>query len=545
MTNYRSYLALFTYSLSLILMGCATPSMPTGGPRDKEGPQLIEAIPESGTVNFSSDRVYFEFSEFVERSSVRKALGIQPPLNINYSIKWKRKGFYVVFAEALPPQTTFVITLSTDLSDVNGNEISGPISLALSTGESISENRIRGQVKSVRSGRGKQGERLFLFREEQSPTEEAYFVTETDTSGSFEFGYLSEGTYQVIWVNDRNANRKWESQREQALPFPKQNVSVQRDSVYSTGMIHITQPDTTKPNLQGVGLLSDKRFRLRFSEPVHLLDSTKLSMRGRFDDTHRSLIPLYVAPSDSTILYAQSRETTVADSTYQLTIQNISDRRGNIRLQQERDFIGSGAEDTTLQRIVHTNAQPGLPDTASLQITYAKVIQEQAIADSVVVISGTELDNDWPHLEAQSNTLTIRPEGRWQAAQNPQFRVWNPSQTQHKTLNPEIWDSDELAGLEWVLEDSLANIDSVRIEVTTEEVVPRTVFRGYQPVNGSIDNLLPIPHSIRIYWDRNENGQWDAGQVEPYIAPEPMWVRSNVTLSPAMTGTVRYRLIQD
>jgi hypothetical protein len=516
--------------------------MPTGGPRDKEGPQLIEAIPESGTVNFSSDRVYFEFSEFVERASVRKALSIQPPLKIKYSIKWKRKGFYVVFEEALPPQTTFVITLSTDLSDVNGNEISGPISLALSTGESISENRIRGQVKLVRSGRGKQGERLFLFREQQSLTEEAYFVTETDTSGSFEFGYLSEGTYQVIWVNDRNANRKWESQRELALPFPKQTITVAGDSTFSTGSIYVSQPDTTKPNLQGVGLLSGKRFRLRFSEPVHLLDSTRMSITSQFDERRQSLIPLYIAPSDSTVLYAQSREATLADSAYQFTIQNISDRFGNIQGQQEREFIGSGAKDTTLQRIVQTNAQPGLLDSTALSITYAKVIQEQAIADSVVVISGTDVNNQWPFIQAESNTLTIRPDGRWYAEQTPQFRIWNPSRTQHKTLNPEIWDSDQLAGLEWTSQDTLPQIDSVMVEVTTDQVVPRTVLKAKRAVNGSIEHLVPIPHSIQIYWDRNENGHWDAGQVEPYRAPEPLWVRRGITLSPAMTGTVRYRL---
>jgi uncharacterized protein (DUF2141 family) len=539
MYNARYLIGTFIV-LSLIIVSCATPTMPTGGPRDKTGPTVIQQQPQSGTTNFSGDRVYFEFSEFVRRESIREALSIQPSLDLEYSLKWKRKGVYVVFDEPLPEETTIIVTLGTDLTDVNGNAMESPVSIAFSTGSTISENAITGTVMRMGTGSGSKGERVFLYREGMEFSDPAYYVAQTDSAGTFRFEYLSQGTYSLFWVNDRNNNRRWEQQRERAQPFSELSLSVRNDSTFEAGRIYVQQPDTVKPLLQGVGLLSSQRLRLRFSEPIQLSDSLRMSIATDSGKTIGSARPLYIQPKDSTILFAQAQVPTQSDSNYVLRLTHLMDRAGNLQREQEYSFVGSGQEDTTQQRMVTTNTGSGIVDTTAVEAIYAKPISSSTLVDSLIVISGTDISAQWPGVAADFNTLLVLPQPVWNPEAQPQVRFWNPSIQDRTSITPTVWKTQNLAGLEWQLQGDLP-VDSVHIMLETQEVIPRVVLDGSRPIRGTITGLRPITYSMTIYIDQNGNNRWDPGTVIPFTPPEPLWIQRNISLSQSMTGTVRYQ----
>ena len=100
--KYR-FIPYITFPLLVILVvHCANPVGPTGGPADQEGPMVIETEPESGTTNFEKRRVIFHFSEFVNRSTLREALTVEPDLGIPFETDWGRKSVKLVFERNLP-----------------------------------------------------------------------------------------------------------------------------------------------------------------------------------------------------------------------------------------------------------------------------------------------------------------------------------------------------------------------------------------------------------------------------------------------------------
>ncbi|MDX1672235.1 MAG: Ig-like domain-containing protein, partial [Balneolaceae bacterium] len=279
--------------LCLLVISCATPTAPTGGPPDREGPEVLSTEPETGTTNFSGRSIKFSFSEFVKRNTLQQALTIEPDLGIEYSINWGRKSVAIEFEERLPDSTTIIVTLGTDLADVNGNKISSPKKVAVSTGPEIDSGEIYGRVVSARTGRGESGHRILLYRTPADLSTKAIYSAETDTSGRFQFSYLSEGTYKAFWLNDRNRNKIWEPERERAQPFPRDRLELLKGATDTLETLYVANADTTAPNLQGVGLFSSRRLRLRFSENIEWTNRSQVQVQDSLGNRYADAYPLY------------------------------------------------------------------------------------------------------------------------------------------------------------------------------------------------------------------------------------------------------------
>jgi hypothetical protein len=87
--------------------------------------------------------------------------------------------------------------------------------------------------------------------------------------------------------------------------------------------------------------------------------------------------------------------------------------------------------------------------------------------------------------------------------------------------------------------DSVFYGGSVAVELTTvESSVPVGPRRVTTPAGSTFTfNELPDgQYRFRAYLDRNENGQWDGGQIQPYVPAEPvMWLEEPVEARPRWT----------
>jgi uncharacterized protein (DUF2141 family) len=63
-------------------------------------------------------------------------------------------------------------------------------------------------------------------------------------------------------------------------------------------------------------------------------------------------------------------------------------------------------------------------------------------------------------------------------------------------------------------------------------VVADTTFSG----SIQVSELPPLTYQVTAFEDLNGNGQWDSGQVEPYQAPEPYYIRNDVPVKPGFTS---------
>ena len=60
------------YPLLIIsfLCSCALQLPPSGGPPDKTPPEILKSEPKTGTLNFNSQKVVFEFNKYMNKSQV-------------------------------------------------------------------------------------------------------------------------------------------------------------------------------------------------------------------------------------------------------------------------------------------------------------------------------------------------------------------------------------------------------------------------------------------------------------------------------------------
>lgn len=521
------------FCILAIAYSCATPTSPTGGPPDKQGPAVVATEPETGTVNFSKRKVTFHFSEFVNRSSISGEVTVEPDIGIPYSIDWGRKSVSIVFESSLPDLTTLIVTIGTGLSDTNGNKLSAPQKLAFSTGPEIDKGELRGKVLDAQTGQGNEGNKILLYRTPIDLEQKANYIAETDTGGVFRFSYLRQGTYKAFWVDDRNRNKIWEPDRERAQPFSREFVELEKAGSDTLSTLYIANSDTTKAILQGVGLFSSQRLRMRFSENVEIVDSTGITIADSLGNSFADAYPLYRLPEEPYVLFAQAVEPLREQDSYKVKVRSISDAAGNITDSTSFDITGSAQEDTTAQRIIRRKRTSGIYPSESIEIIYAKPISDNVIRDSLKVVEGNQLIESWSRTRNVRNSFLIDPEDTWKSGLDYEFRIWDPIMNDHISLNPTIWHSAQLGQLNIQLEDT-TRTNTYKLLMRSEErgLVTDTTFTK----EITIRELPPLQYQVVLYEDINGNGRWDHGSVQPYRAPEPYFIRNNVPVKEGFTS---------
>jgi len=540
-TAGRSTAMLLLCSISLIIgLSCATPIAPTGGPPDRTGPEIVETVPESGTTNFIGDEVRITFDKFVERSSVRQNVSIEPDLAIPFEVNFRRKTVIVSFESELPDSTTIVVKLGVDVTDTERNKMSSSYSLALSTGDVLDEGLVTARILDADTGEAESGRRVYLYREPADFSERAAYVAETDTAGVAEFGYLSEGNYRPLWINDENRNRTWDRDRESAQPFSEETFELEQNGEYDLGTLYTSTPDTTAPVLEGVGLLSEIRLRLRLNEEVEWEPNSYISIVDTLDNEVTRAYPLYKDESDANVLFAQSEEALSEDENYNVRPVRFTDKAGNDLETNVDPFSGSSEADTTSLRPISHDAGSGLFPYEALEVTYSKFIDDDVISDSLLVFEGDQMFDEWPSFETDRHILRISPQDSlWESGLRYEMRVWDPWESEHLRINPEIWQRNQLGSIEFTLDNADGEIPlRLRLHDTDESVVIDTTFTGFEI---EIDNLPPLEYIAKLYQDDNDNGQWDTGNVDPYEKPEPFVIQRSIPVRDGFASEVNLR----
>ncbi len=543
-------LAIFIVTVMVAgLVSCATPVAPTGGPPDRTPPEIVETRPVNETVNFDGRVVEFTFSKFVSRSSLLEAIEVEPDLAIGYDVSWSRRTATIRFERDLPENTTVIITIGTELQDTRNNNLGAPYSLAISTGPEIDEGRVTARVRLADDGTAESGYRVFLYREPFDLAARANYIAQTDTAGQVEFSYLAEDRYKALWVDDTNRNRIWDRDREFAQPFYDSTFTLERGDEIDLGTIYIEKPDTTRPRLQGVGLLTERMMRLRFNEEVYWDESARIDLIDSLGNRYTGAWPLYLLPDDHRVLMAQTDDPLPEDDRFHLELTGITDRAGNRARFTADPFTGSAQADTIGLRIIGDNSEPGLFNDESFVVGYNKLIDDDDVVDSLRVVEGEIMIEEWPNVEIDRHRLIILPEENWQSGITWQFLIWNPHRQELRPYEPTIWQRNQLGAIEFLFEegeepdrsDELHDEENhhlhLRLFDEEEKVHIDTTFTG----RILIEDLPPLTYTAVVFKDLDGSDSWDSGSVEPYRAPEPYFVRRDIPVRAGFTSELNIR----
>lgn len=522
-------------SLLILFGSCATPVSPSGGEPDRTGPKIIKTSPENGAVNFDENKIEIEFDKFINRSTLQRALSIEPDLNLQFDINHGRKKATIEFESELPDNTTVIIRIGTELTDTQRNKLENPFQLALSTGPVIDRGSVTARIRSANDGSAQSGLKVFLIRDPRGIYEPANYVAETDTAGMVEFSFLGEGTYRPLWVADRNNNRIWEPEREAAQPFYTEKFELKREDEIDIGTLYLAELDTIPPVLEGVGLLTENRLRLRFDEEVFWEDDSKIEIVDTLMNPYTTAYPIYVPPEDPLVLLAQAERELVPEQNFMVEMVNLRDEAGNEAVAEIEPFPGSAVEDTISLKLLGSKSVDGIFPDEPVVITYNKFIDDPLVTDSLIVIEGDRPVRDWDSLNVDKHELYIYPEFIWQAGITYEFRVWDPFDMRHQNIRPKVWQRNQLGEIVIAVEDAdTTGVHEVRISDRDENV---SISRSFER-EVEIDDLPALEYTVIVFRDLNNNGVWESGTVDPYLAPEPYFVQRKVPVREGFTSEI-------
>jgi hypothetical protein len=258
---------LIFFLTGLFFSSCANQLPPGGGEVDKIPPEIIELFPEDGTINFNENYFEIGFSEYVDKRSVKDAIFISPAIDGELELNWSGKYVQVSFPSSLKKNTTYVITLGTDVVDFNNkNRMAQSFSFTFSTGDKIDRRIISGRVYDEKPD----GVMMFAYKLDTAVVDPSVlkpdYVSQCGSDGNYKLLGLSAGTYRVFAVKDEFRDLLYNIEQDKIGVPPFDVILKEEDSLYTGLNFFLTQQDTTPPRILTAAMTDRNHILINVSE---------------------------------------------------------------------------------------------------------------------------------------------------------------------------------------------------------------------------------------------------------------------------------------
>ncbi len=366
---------------------CAGQIAPSGGPPDTTPPEIIATEPLPGSLNIHRGRIVLAFSKYVDHASVAGSLFISPSVG-EMSVDWSGTEVELRFSDSLRPNTTYILTVGTDVTDTRKNKMAKAFALPFSTGPSIDSARVSGRVfDTAPSGimifaytlMGPSGDTL-----NPSHTTPDY-ETQTGKDGSFNLTNLATGRYRLIAVRDEYRNLLYDRQTDEFGMAPGDFTLDSAKMKISGVQFRMTKEDTTRPFLSSARAQDRSHVRLRFSEAM---DTTGIRSGNVSVLDTLSGAPLRVADFSFTSEPALEGQAFTDDQdpskTYRVVLSGMKDNHGNPLNSAAGSalFGGSAAADTTRPVMTLEGIQQGakdIPIEDSIRLSFSEAVERTGV----------------------------------------------------------------------------------------------------------------------------------------------------------------------
>jgi len=379
--------------LALASFSCAGQIAPSGGPPDTTPPEIIAHEPATRALGVREGNIRLEFSKYVVRHTVEESAFLSPNAG-KLTFDWGSTDVEIRCADTLRPNTTYILTLGTDVTDTRNNHLSRAFSLPFSTGEEIDTCLASGMVFDndpagimIFAYRLQGRNRVLLNPSESKPD----YLTQTGRDGSFTLPYLAFGEYRLLAVRDDYKNLLYDRGTD-AYGLSASDIILTPDAPRRAGLqFQMAKEDTSPPFLSSVRALDAAHVLVRFSEPM-TTTAVSLDSVALVDTATGAALPIFnVSLVPSTLLEAQIVTAPQhAGGSYRMTLSGFRDLAGNaLASPQNSAVVGASAErDTTLPMFeipgIGANAV-NVPIDDSVWINFSEPIRASPFEQTFVV----------------------------------------------------------------------------------------------------------------------------------------------------------------
>ncbi len=524
---------------------CAKVSSPPGGPVDQTGAEVIASVPENGAVNVAkSNVVQITFSETVDKNSAQSAIFISPLPDRDLAFKWKGKTLNIILPDTFKDATTYVVNIGANVTDLRKNKMEKSRQLAFSTGPRISTGRVDGFIADQE--KAAIGVTVGLFDgitfADLPSFDSLYpaYMTQTGKDGRFQLDYLPDGEYFLLAYGDGNKNQTFDFGQE-SYGLSDRPVHITDGQGPVTLNISMIKKDTASYHILSITPNGDGLIRVKFTNGLAparfegMFESVELTA---VDDSGR---PAYtpqaiVEGGDKALQNFTVYFGDIAPGKYRLRINksafdNISESSA---FMESPEFEKADATDNTPPKIVFCSheGQTVYADNNRIDLKFSEPIQ---FLDSIQL----------PFIVVDRDTVGYAVETHFLTPLHCQLHVPDLVEGQNYMLSVNasaIADRSGNALGQSIIDYRFTTYDADSMGTASGRITIDTVSVSKGPVHLQFDiypsmktftfhptddifqySLPPGKYQLRAYVDRNQNGEYDPGQLYPPELPET-WV---------------------
>lgn len=320
---------------AFLLAQCALQLPPGGGEIDTIPPEIIEVFPEDGTTNYNRNYFELRFSEWVDKRSLRDAIFISPAVDGQLELSWSGRAVRIYFPEDLRKDFTYVITIGTDVVDLNNrNRMAEAYTFTFSTGVEIDRRVISGKVYDPKPD----GIMMFaykLFADTVNPAlHKPDYISQTGRDGTFKLSGLAEGTYRVFAVKDEFRDLLFQAGQD-LIGMPYIDIFLAReDTLFANLNFFLTPIDTIPPRLLSAVMTDRNHILLNFSEKIDstLIRSDNFRIADSTSGENYDILFAYKGNTKLTEMVLVTTDSFKVDNKIFLLADSLRDISGNITI---------------------------------------------------------------------------------------------------------------------------------------------------------------------------------------------------------------------
>lgn len=280
--------------LAAFFAGCAKISSPTGGPRDTTPPKVVKMTPENQSVRFHDKQIRIFFDEYVTLNNPTTNVLISPPMAESPQYTLKGKSLVIKFKDTLRANTTYNMVFSDCIRDYHENTPLSYFHYSFSTGDSLDDYMIRGQILDAKSLAPTKDFYVLLYKntaDSMPLTSRPDFVTKTHDDGSFLFQNITEGTYKIFALKDINSDLLYN--------LPNEEIAFLEETVTAYKALPDSAADSLKASLPLLTLYS-----FMASDTSQMLQRYENPASGVYIFPYKSTVNVFSAtPADNRLEY--------------------------------------------------------------------------------------------------------------------------------------------------------------------------------------------------------------------------------------------------
>ncbi len=525
----------------LLLMGCAGQRPPEGGPVDTTPPEIISVYPSPNATNYTDSRIALEFSKYVERRSVEESIFISPYVK-DVVFDWSGKEVEMSFQEPLRKNTTYVITVGTDVLDVNNqNRMAHAFSLAFSTGPQIDRGEIRGRVFDEKPS----GVMIFAYKiDDINPDtlnpirQKPDYITQAGAGGEYSLSHLGFGTYRVLAVRDEFRNLLYDPEAD-AMSTAPGDIRLDESDTLRTGIdFQLAMEDTTSPRLISAAATDARHLEVKFSEG---LDSASVSLDAfTISDTSRNRrlsinnFFLHAGNPELVTLVTDRQE---KDSLYKVFAERVKDRTGHVLnpLASSKQFSGGALPDTIPPRLLFATA---MDSTARFSVDeqfrfdFSDALQRQPVAGGIHLRGKDSVEAPCSVVWNGSASFTVKPQQplrpnyfytffvRFDSLRDEIGNRWKDSTRKFSfwTIDPEM-----VSSIEGTLVDSDSSLVDRYVIIAqnnTDKMKPPVHVAARRWKKFLFPLLSEGEYRLKAFQDVDGTGIYNSGKPFPFVPSE-------------------------